>query len=89
MKHLNIIIKGKVQGVFFRKFTHSKATQLGVKGFVKNLNDGSVYVEAEGDHNILDIFVEWCHDGSPTAQVDEVITEEGEYLGFTEFELQR
>jgi acylphosphatase len=48
MKHINIKITGKVQGVFFRASTKAVADQIGVKGFVKNEKDGSVYVEAEG-----------------------------------------
>jgi acylphosphatase len=50
MKHWNIKVTGKVQGVFFRASTKAVADQLGVKGFVKNLSDGSVYIEAAGDH---------------------------------------
>ena len=42
MKHINIKVTGKVQGVFFRAGAKAVADQLGVKGWVKNLNDGSV-----------------------------------------------
>jgi acylphosphatase len=56
MKHWNIKVTGKVQGVFFRASTKAVADQLGVKGFVKNLSDGSVYIEAEGDEFALEYF---------------------------------
>ena len=49
MKHLDIIVEGKVQGVFFRAATKAVADQLGVKGFVKNLANGTVYIEAESE----------------------------------------
>jgi len=48
MKHLNITVKGVVQGVFFRASTKDQADQLGICGLVRNEQDGSVYVEAEG-----------------------------------------
>lgn len=53
-KTVNIIAKGTVQGVGFRYYTQSLARSLGVKGFVKNLPDGSVEIEAEGEQNILE-----------------------------------
>jgi acylphosphatase len=47
--HKNLYISGKVQGVFYRKSTKEIADKLGVKGFVQNMPDGSVYAEAEGE----------------------------------------
>ena len=46
-------VYGKVQGVGFRYYTHKKANELGLNGFVKNKPDGSVYIEAEGEENNL------------------------------------
>ena len=60
MKHLNISIRGKVQGVFFRLTTKAVADQVGVRGFVVNLKDGSVYIEGEGDDFALDSLLEFC-----------------------------
>jgi len=48
LKHLNITISGRVQGVWFRKHTETKAIELGVHGFVANKENGNVYVEVEG-----------------------------------------
>jgi len=69
---IQAIVKGKVQGVWFRKYTRDKALELGIKGIVRNQPDGSVYVEAEGEPEALEKFIEWLHIGSPMARVDEV-----------------
>ncbi|AIM35598.1 acylphosphatase [Sphingobacterium sp. SG20118] len=87
MKHFNISIKGKVQGVYFRLSTKAVADQLGVKGFVKNVADGSVYVEAEGDDFALTSLVEFCEEGPERAEVEEVTCEEGDWKGFKNFEV--
>ncbi len=71
-----ITVSGKVQGVFFRKFTKEKAIELGLNGFVRNQNDGSVYIEATGEENVLDPFIQWCHDGSPLSVVKDVTVKE-------------
>ena len=87
MKHINIKIKGKVQGVFFRASTKAVADQIGVKGFVKNEKDGSVYVEAEGLATFLDMFLEWCHHGPDKASVEKIEVTEGELKNFNNFEV--
>lgn len=85
MKHINIKVIGKVQGVFFRASTKAVADQMGVKGKVKNEKDGSVLIEAEASNVILDMFVEWCHKGPEKAIVEEVAVEEGELQHYTNF----
>jgi len=45
---------------------------LGITGFVRNLEDGSVELEAEGEEDILHDLLRWCQDGPPSARVDEV-----------------
>lgn len=87
MKHLNITVYGKVQGVFFRASTKAVADQLGVKGLVKNQKDGSVYIEAEGDDFSMDSFLEWCHEGPQKAVVEKVETTEGEVKNYRNFEV--
>ena len=86
MKHLNITIYGKVQGVFFRAATKAVADQLGVKGFVKNQEDGSVYVEAEGDEFSLNSFLEFCNEGPEKAKVEKVEITEGDLKNYRNFE---
>ena len=84
-----ITIKGRVQGVFFRKFTVEKALELGVFGFVKNMPDGSVYCEAEGNEAALQLFLDWCGMGSPMSNVTSVEVETREKKGFVVFEMQK
>ncbi len=87
MRHYNITVKGKVQGVYFRITTKAVANQLGVKGFVVNQADGSVYMEAEGDDFGLESLLEYCAEGPDRAEVEEVAYEEGELKGFKNFEV--
>jgi len=87
MKHINIKVTGKVQGVFFRASTKAVADQMGVKGFVKNEKDGSVYVEAEGEPAILEMFVDWCKEGPEKAKVENVEIAEGELKNYRNFEV--
>lgn len=58
-----IHVMGYVQGVGFRYRTLREAVSRGIKGFVKNMSDGSVYIEAEGTRKELKHFVEWCKNG--------------------------
>ena len=67
-----ILIKGRVQGVGFRWSAAREATSLGITGYVKNLGDGSVYIEAEGSEGQLDRFVEWCRKGPGIGFVQDV-----------------
>ncbi|MNK10425.1 Acylphosphatase [compost metagenome] len=85
MKHINIKVIGKVQGVFFRASTKAVADQMGVKGKVKNEKDGSVLIEAEADQITLDMFLEWCNKGPEKAVVESVIVEDGELQNYTNF----
>ena len=87
--HYKIRVKGRVQGVWFRKYTREAALSHGIKGFVENSDDGSVYVEAEGSSGELDRFLEWLHHGSPMSRVEEVLKSEGQPTGFSTFEIRR
>ncbi len=60
MKRFHIIVKGKVQGVFYRDNTQKKASELGLNGYVKNLPDGTVEIIAEGDEDKLNQLVNFC-----------------------------
>ncbi|MGX6978759.1 acylphosphatase [Vagococcus elongatus] len=57
MKKIKMIVSGRVQGVGFRFTTKMVADRLGVKGYVKNLDDGSVYIEAIADDIVLENFI--------------------------------
>ena len=65
----HIIVSGDVQGVFFRANTVTEATMLGLKGWVRNLPDGSVEVLAEGTRSALEKLLEWCSRGPAGASV--------------------
>ncbi|RKD12351.1 acylphosphatase [Pelobium manganitolerans] len=87
MKAIQISVFGRVQRVFFRASTKSVADQLGIKGFVKNLNDGSVQIHAEGDPYLLDAFLDWCKEGPEHARVDEIKVEDTEVKNYRNFEV--
>ena len=67
-----ILIEGKVQGVFFRANIKEFAQELGVVGSVRNLEDGKVEVIAEGSENLLKELVLWCKDGPKLAEIENV-----------------
>ena len=71
-----IRVYGRVQGVSYRYSTEKKAIDLGLVGFVKNIDDGSVYIEAQGEVSKVSELIDWCHDGPPIARVREVKVEE-------------
>ena len=85
IKHYNITITGKVQGVFYRAFAKEKAQETGIKGFVKNQPDGSVYLEAEGESSALEQLLKWCHRGPAKAIVEKVTKEEAPLKHFKDF----
>lgn len=87
--HLNIKVSGRVQGVFFRHNSASKAIEFGISGFVRNEPDGSVYLEIEGEKKDLDGFVAWCRSGPPFAKVEKVGVIEGPLQNFKEFVVER
>lgn len=87
MKLITLKITGKVQGVFFRASTKAVADQMGIKGFVKNEKDGSVYVEAEGEPLALDMFTDWCREGPEKAKVENVEITAGELKNYRNFEV--
>ena len=89
MKHIDIIITGKVQGVGFRQVTKMVADQMGVRGMIRNENDGTVYIEAEGDDVLLEVFLEWCHDGPDRAVVENVKVSPAEVKNYRNFEVVR
>jgi len=75
-KCLSITIKGRVQGVGFRYQTQNAARKFGIKGFVKNMPDGSVYAEACGKEKDIELFVDWCRKGPMLANVTNVYVHE-------------
>jgi len=71
-KRLHLVVKGRVQGVFFRASTQREARRLGLTGWVSNRRDGSVEVLAEGGEDELREFLGFCNRGPSAARVDKV-----------------
>ena len=63
------IVTGRVQGVAYRASTAHHARELGLAGWVRNLPDGSVELEAEGPPEVVARFLAWCERGPPAARV--------------------
>jgi len=72
MKRLELLISGRVQGVFFRADARRRARQLGLTGYARNLPDGRVEIVAEGGREELENFFRWCGRGPAAARVDEI-----------------
>jgi acylphosphatase len=87
MFHYNITVSGRVQGVSFRHAARNTARYIGVRGVIRNLYDGSVYIEAEGEKEQLSEFVRWCRTGPPFATVENVEVEEADVRNFSSFEI--
>jgi acylphosphatase len=83
-----IVVKGRVQGVFFRKYTQQKAIELGVTGYVLNQKDASVLIWAEGSKEQLAALVKWCWHGSPLSSVKEVLPILVEPESFQSFDIK-
>jgi acylphosphatase len=67
-----VIVRGRVQGVWFRDSCAREAARLGATGWVRNLADGSVECEFEGEPETVQQMVEWCRRGPPRALVTRV-----------------
>ena len=86
---VHLYITGFVQGVFFRASTRDMAVKLGLKGWVRNLPDGSVEAVFEGGKEKLARAVEWCYQGPPGAGVLKINEKWSEYTGeFDSFDVR-
>ena len=88
MKGVSITVFGKVQGVGFRFYTKKKADELNLTGWVKNMRDGSVYIEAEGENLDIDTFIDWCRQGPEWAHVTGTQIQMLPLQGFTQFTIR-
>ena len=87
-KRVHVYVSGRVQGVFYRATTKETAQEHGVDGWVKNLDDGRVEAVFEGDPEAVDAMVQFCHEGSDMAEVNDVEVTEEEPEGLGEFEIR-
>ncbi len=85
-----LLISGKVQGVSFRYHAHEMATKLGLRGWVRNLDDGRVEIVIAGTQKASDTMVQWCHVGPTQAKVENIeLTEFKSEIPHEEFIIRR
>ncbi len=89
LQTIHIIVRGKVQGVFFRYHTKEKAQELGISGTVRNTMEGNVEIFATGNEEQLDEFSKWCQQGPPKAKVSTITLEKSSLQNFPAFEIIR
>ena len=80
-----VVIRGRVQGVFFRAETRERARSLGLAGWVRNNPDGTVEAVFQGDRDRVESMLAWCRRGPAAASVEDVElewTETGDEYGF-------
>ncbi len=87
-KCVQLIVRGRVTGVYFRASAQREAKRLGITGWVRNRNDGSVEIMAEGDEDVIKEIVSWAHHGPTAARVDGVDVRWRGYSGdFADFRI--
>lgn len=85
----HVFVSGRVQGVYYRANTRDTAQEKGIDGWVQNLSDRRVEAVFEGPESAVDEMVEWCHSGSPAADVDDVEVEYSDPDGEDGFRIRR
>lgn len=89
MSTVHLLIKGKVQGVFYRASAKETAEKLHLKGWIKNTPKGYVEAMVTGEEQDLQEFISWCKKGPPKAVVTEVVVSPAEDTVFTDFSISR
>ncbi|MFC6764609.1 acylphosphatase [Natrinema soli] len=84
----HVFVSGTVQGVYYRANTRDTAHETGVDGWVRNLEDGRVEAVFEGSEAAVESMIEWCHEGSPAADVERVEADYEEPRGEDGFEIR-
>jgi acylphosphatase len=83
-----VVVRGEVQGVFFRDSTQREAERRGVSGWVTNRSDGAVEAVFEGDESTVGELVEWCRSGPSRADVRDVDVSEEDPEGLDGFSVR-
>ncbi len=89
MPTLHLLIKGKVQGVFYRATARKIAEELGVKGWIKNTKDNNVELIITGTEEQVRQFIEWCKKGPTRAEVSDLIATTIDDKSFSDFRIAR
>ena len=84
---VDVVVRGRVQGVGFRFHAVERAEALGVTGWVRNEPDGSVACHLEGPSDAVGSLVDWCRQGPHHAQVETVDVEDVPATGATAFDV--
>jgi acylphosphatase len=87
MPSVKIQVSGKVQGVWFRKYTCDKANENGLTGTVQNLENGDVLIHASGTEYQVSELDKWCWQGSPLSSVTDVKLIEMEATNYPDFRI--
>jgi acylphosphatase len=82
-----LLVKGKVQGVFYRALAKKEAVQLGITGWIRNTANKEVETIVTGEVAALDKFESWCRTGPQLASVSEVLVEERQEEQFTAYSI--
>jgi len=85
---VHLFVHGRVQGVFFRASTQKAAEDLELTGWVKNCDDGSVEILAEGSREKLEELIAWCRHGPPMASVSKIDLNWIEAEGLSSFDIR-
>ncbi len=89
MRTVEIIVTGKVQGVFYRQSAREKASTLGLTGYVENLANGSVRVIVTGEENLIEELYQWCRIGPRDAKVSSITRTTIPLISFPDFSIRR
>lgn len=87
MPTVHLVIKGKVQDVFYRASSQIKAKSLGITGWVKNTDEGHVELLGSGSTEDIEALITWCKQGPPQAIVTDVIITSKDEVEFRGFEI--
>jgi len=84
----HVLIKGNVQGVFFRANVQSLASEIGITGWIKNLPDGDVEAVFEGEEDSVGKIILFCKKGPIGSKVDDVVIKDENFIGeFKDFKI--
>jgi acylphosphatase len=89
MPTVHLLIKGRVQGVFYRASAKEVADKLNLTGWIKNTTEGHVEATVTGDEQVLQQFIRWCKKGPSRAVVTEVVVNPLADVSFTKFSIAR
>jgi acylphosphatase len=73
MKRVRILVEGRLQGMNFRYHTQQEANKLGLTGFVRNLSDGRIEIDAQGNDESIEKLLAWCQEGPQSDHLKSIL----------------